>query len=139
MSKSKQDISPSMSAGNSVGHACPPGRRRFKGAGNPKGRPRGSKNKKTIVRQVALEEHLGVEKGKKVSRTTLELVLMRLRIMALEGKSAQSINEYDKWLDKCEPTEPKQTFGVLVAPAEMSEEEWIANVERENATKVRPE
>lgn len=128
-----------MSGGNSVGHACPPGRRRFKESGNPKGRPRGSKNKKTIVKQVALEKHPVVENGKKVWRTTLELVLMRLRNMALEGKSAQAINEYDKWFDKCEPTEPNETFGVLVVPAEISEEEWIANAERENATKVRPE
>jgi len=139
MPSSDDDNVSGKSDNNSVGQACPTRRRRFKDSRNTKGRPVGSKNKKTIVRQVALEKHTVMEGGKKVRHTTLELVLMRLRNMALDGKNTQAVAEFYKWLEKLEPSPQNQNGGLLVVPAEMSEEEWIANVERENATKVRPE
>ena len=40
-----------------VGYRKPPTRRRFKESGNLKGRPKGAKNRKTIVRTVANEMH----------------------------------------------------------------------------------
>jgi len=77
--------------------------------------------------------HSVTEGGKKVRRTTLELVLLRLRNMALQDKTKPAVAEYDRWLDKCEPPISNVMAGVLVVPAEISAEEWIARAERKNA------
>ena len=60
-----------------VGYRKPPMRRRFKVSGNRKGRPKGAKNRKTIVQAVADEMHTVIENGKRRKRSTLELVLLR--------------------------------------------------------------
>lgn len=51
-----------------VGYGKPPMVRRFKESGNPDGRPKGAKNRATIVREVALERHTIIEDGKKQPR-----------------------------------------------------------------------
>lgn len=139
MPSSDDDDLSGKSDNNSVRQACPTRRRRFKDSRNSKGRPAGSKNNKTIVRQVAREKHMVTEGGKKVRRPTLELVLMRLRNMALDGKNTQAVAEFHKWIEKLEPPKSNYNTGVLIAPAEISQEEWLAIAERKNATKVRPE
>ena len=110
----------------------PPMRRRFKASGNPKGRPRGSKNRKTIVKTVANEMHSVGENGKRRRLSTLDLVLLRLRNLALEGKSVRAIDELHRLLKVYQPQEARVRGGVLVVPAPMSTEEWIAMVERKN-------
>jgi hypothetical protein len=138
MSDSTDDIPPDTPEGNADGHGTPPLTRRFKKSGNPKGRPAGSKNRKTIIRQVAQQKHSVTEDGKKVQRTTLELVSMQLRNTALLGENKQAVTEFHKWLDKCEPPSPNPNAGVLVAPAQISAEEWIEQAERSNALKEEP-
>ena len=59
-----------------VGYGKPPKEQRFKASGNPKGRPRGSKNLKTIVKEVAAETHKLTIDGKSGRYSTLELVLI---------------------------------------------------------------
>jgi hypothetical protein len=138
MSDSTDEIPPDTPGGDPVGHGNPPRRRRFKKSGNPKGRPAGSKNRKTIIRQVAQQKHSVTEDGKKVQRTTLELVSMQLRNTALLGENKQAVTEFHKWLDKFEPPSPNPSAGVLVAPAQISAEEWIEQAERSNALKEEP-
>lgn len=73
-----------------VGYKNPPKRTRFKKgrSGNPKGRPKGRKNRDTIARDVLLKPVKVNEGGRARSITTLEAVLLRLRNDALEGKTA---------------------------------------------------
>ncbi len=119
-------------ANDEVGYGKPPMRRRFKVSGNPKGRPRGSKNRKTIVKTVANEMHSVPENGKRRRLSTLGLVLLRLRNLALEGKSVRAIDEFHRLLKVYQPQEARVRGGVLVVPAPMSQEEWIAKMERKN-------
>ena len=116
-----------------VGYGKPPMVRRFKKSGNPEGRPRGAKNRQTIVRQVARETHTVIEDGRQTRRSTLELVLIRLRNMAIEGKNSRATAELFKLLEKFEPQMLNPDAWVAVTPALMSDEEWIAEAERRNA------
>src|ERR687895_752633 len=70
-----------------VGYANPPKSTRFKPgqSGNPRGRPRGSQSRKTIVERVLLEMHDVVEGCEPKQRTTLELILLMLRNRSFEG------------------------------------------------------
>ena len=83
MSSRENDGSEHPPAHEKASHPGPPMCRRFKESGNPKGRPKGAKNRKTIVKTVADEMHSVTESGTRRRRSTLELVLLRLRIMAL--------------------------------------------------------
>ena len=98
-----------------VGYRKPPMRRRFKDSGNPKGRPKGAKNRKTIVRMVANERHIVHEKGKRRRRSMLEFVLLRLRNMALEDKISRASN----WSSAGERTiaqfHPRASVGVSLS------------------------
>ena len=133
MSKYIDETPPDQPRSDPVGYGNPPKKQRFKISGNPDGRPSGAKNRKSVVRQVAEQMHSVTEGGKKVRRTTLELVLLRLRNMALQDKNKQAVAEFDRWLDKCAPPTPNLRAGVLVAPAEISAEEWIARANQGNA------
>jgi hypothetical protein len=116
-----------------VGYGQPPLVRRFKMSGNPGGRPKGAKNRQTIVRQVAREAHTVIEDGREARRSTLELVLIRLRNMAIEGKNTRAAAELFKLHEKFEPRILNPDAGVAVTPAPMSAEDWIAEAERRNA------
>jgi hypothetical protein len=117
----------------SVGYGKPPMIRRFKSgdSGNRRGRLRGSKNRKTIVREIANEMHTLTEDGGRRRRSTLELMLLALRNRAAEG-NARAFREYQKYLAKFEPQETHSNVGVLVAPAGMTPEEAIAEGEKAN-------
>lgn len=121
-----------------VGYGNPPMQRRFKSgeSGNKKGRPPGSKNRKTIVREVAAEMHTVVEDGNRRRRSTLELVLLALRNLAVSG-NARAWRTYEKYLAKYEPQIINRNGGCLVVPAEMTPEEWIQKMEEQNEKKRR--
>ena len=138
MSNSEDDIPPDPPRVNSVGNGKPAMIRRFKESGSRKGRPAGARNRKTIIKQVAQEKHQVIEDGRKTLRTTRELVVLRLRNLALEGKNAGAVTEYYKLLSLCEPQTPHDNVGVLVVPAMQSPEEWIENADRANALKREP-
>ncbi len=115
-----------------VGYGKPPLIRRFKSgeSGNRRGRPRGSKNRKTIVRKIANEMHTVTEDGRQRRRSTLELMLLALRNLAAEGK-ARNFRVYNKYLAKFEP-QTRSNLGYLVVPAESTEEEVRAEAEEMN-------
>ena len=117
-----------------VGYRKPPTQRRFKAdaSGNPNGRPKGAKNRKTIINMVANEMHTVIENGKRRRRSTLELVLLRLRNMALEDKNVRAFDEFHRLTKAYEPQEAGVRAGYIVVPAEMTPEEWSAAMERKN-------
>ena len=117
----------------SVGYGKPPLIRRFKPdqSGNRRGRPRGSKNRKTIVREVANEMHSITEHGRWRRRSTLELMLLAFRNHAATGK-VQAFRAYQKYLAKFEPQDTGSNQGFLVVPAPETPEEAIAKAEKLN-------
>ncbi len=125
-------------AHEAVGYRKPPMERRFKKCGNSEGRPKGSKNRKTIVKAVANEMHCVTENGKRRRLSTIELVLLSLRNMALEGKNARAFDEFHRLIKAYQPQEADGGLGYLVVRAIMSEEEWDAEQEELNKHRKPP-
>jgi len=117
-----------------VGYGNPPMQRRFKSgqSGNQRGRPRGSKNWKTVVREIANEMHVVIEDGCQRRRSTLELMLIALRNGMAEG-NVRAFRAYRKYLEKYDPRPTNPKGGYLVVPAVMTEEEARAEGEKLNA------
>jgi hypothetical protein len=106
----------------------PPGQ-----SGNRRGRPRGAKGHKQIVRKIANEMHSVVEDGNRRKRSTLELVLLQLRNLAAQG-NVQAFRAYHDLFAKYSPQETKRRLGYMVVPEEFTTiEEW----ERVAGVKVR--
>ena len=120
-----------------VGYRKPPMQRRFKKTGNSKGRPKGSKNRKTILKVVSNVMHSVTENGKRRRLSTLLLVLFSLRNMALEGKKVQAFEEFHR-LNKVYQPQATTDVGYLVVPAEMTPEEWMAEQREKNKHRKRP-
>jgi len=116
-----------------ISNSDPCMQRRFKGSGNPKGRPKGARNRKTIVKAVATEMHAVVESGKRRQRSTLYLVLLRLRYMAPVDKSPRAFDELHRLIKTYQPQETDERAGYLVVPAPVTPEEAIAEGEKANA------
>ena len=74
-----------------------------------------------------------IENGQQTRRSTLDLVLIRLRNMAMTGDKPQATSEMFRWLEKSEPKMVNRKGGVMVAPTPMSEKEWFARAKRQNA------
>ena len=119
---------------STVGYGKPPMKRRFKSgeSGNRRGRPRGSKNHKTIVKEIMNEMHAVTEDGQRRRRSTIELVLLALRNRAVEG-NVRAFRAYKKFLAKYEPQDTHSDRGYLVVPATLTPEEAIAEGEKANA------
>ena len=113
-----------------VGYGKPPLERRFKlnQSNNRRGRPRGSKNRKTIVKEIANEMHTVLEDGQRRQRSTLELMLLALRNLAADG-NVPAFRKYEKYLAKFEPQDTSSKGGYLVVPARLTEDEYIRHSE----------
>ncbi len=119
---------------STVGYGKPPMKRRFKSgeSGNRRGRPRGSKNRKTIVRKIMNEIHAVTEDGRRQHRSTLELMFLALRNLAATGH-VRAFRASMKFLAKYEPQDTHSNRGYLVVPATLTPEEAIAEGEKANA------
>ncbi len=117
-----------------VGYRKPPLIRRFKvgQSGNRRGRPRGLKNRKTIVREIAYEMHAVTEDGQRRHLSTLELMLLALRNRAAEG-NVRAFRAYKKYLEKYEPQDTHPNAGYLVVAATMTNDEYIRAIEKDSA------
>ena len=117
-----------------VGYGKPPLTRRFKSgqSGNRRGRPRGSKNCKTIVREIANEMHAVTEDGRLRRRSILEFMLLALRNRAAEG-DVRAFRAFRKYLAKFDPRETDSKLGYIVLSADVTPEEAIAEGEKANA------
>ncbi len=122
-----------------VGYGNPPLERRFKvgQSGNRRGRPRGSKNRKTIVREIANEMHTVTEDGRRRQRSTLELILLTLRNLMAEG-NVRAFRAYNKTLAKYEPQNTRRKYGYLVVPAPVSLEDSEFEIVYEDADADTP-
>ena len=122
-----------------VGSCRPPEHTQFQPgtSGNRRGRPPGSKNRKTVIAEVAEEMHWVVENGKRERRSTLELMLQLIRNKALAGdlKAFRALHELQV---KFAPQTTNEDTGWLLAPAEVTPEEWIAREEERNKHRKPP-
>ena len=120
-----------------AGHRVPPEQHRF-GSGRPgnrKGRPKGSKNTRTIVRELSAERHVVKENGQPVSYTTAELLFITLARKAMTGdvRASKLLDKY-RAMFELEPAE--MPGGVLLVFDDMTMEEWQLNLKAHNARKA---
>jgi hypothetical protein len=111
---------------NRVGYGNPPLKTRFRPgqSGNPPGRPKGAKGRKQIVAKIAGEMRWVVENGGRRRLSTLELILLQLRNLAVQG-DIQAFHAYHDLLAKYAPQETKTQAGYLIVPERMTtSEEW---------------
>ncbi|MEM7024096.1 MAG: DUF5681 domain-containing protein [Pseudomonadota bacterium] len=140
MSDREDDGSGSPPGGLGVGYGKPPIDRRFKPgqSGNTKGRPKGAKNRRSIVAKVANEMHCVIENGKRRRRSTLELIVLRLRNSAIVDGNVRAFDEHHRLGKTYGTQEVSDHAGVMIAPAEMTPEEWVAEQQEKNKTRQPP-
>ena len=94
---------------DSVGYRKPPVETRFqKGrSGNPKGRPKGSKNVKSIIRRVASQKVRITEGGRTRTITKAEAVVVRCAAQAMAGdyRAMQQFFALESFSDESMPIE----------------------------------
>jgi Family of unknown function (DUF5681) len=105
-------------------------------SGNYKGRPKGSVSRMRLTRKVANTKHRAVIDGLPQRRTLLELIILKIQAMAFTGNAGAATLMNDLWGLVAEPELGEGGF--LLAPAELTQEEWIAKVEARNAKAVEP-
>ena len=112
-------------AKNEVGYRKPPRHSQFQPgkSGNPSGRPRESRNRATLVQQLANEKHTVKSNGRVARHTTAELVLITLRNLALKG-DARAGRLFSETMANHLPQPPVQRRAFIVAPEVLSIEEW---------------
>ena len=117
-----------------MGYGHPPIKNRFKPkqTGNGRDRPLGSKNRKTIVREIANEMHTVTEDSQRRRRSTLEFMLLALRTLMTEG-NVRAFRAYKKCLAKYEPQNTRRKGGYLVMPAPVSLEDSPFEIVDEDA------
>ena len=88
---------------HSVGRGNPPKRTRFaKGvSGNPKGRPRGSKNLSTIIMEAARDQVSAMIGGKPRQISKLQATAMQMATKAAGGDQV-SMTKFLNWVDEIE-------------------------------------
>ena len=101
-----------------VGRGRPPVKSRYpKGrSGNPRGRPKGSKNRKTVLREIAAETHHLTIDGVRRELPVYSLLLTRLHQAAVGGDRLALVasEEFRNYLSP----EPQTGGGVIVFPEE---------------------
>ena len=101
-----QEERPDLSRGSrKIGHGNPPQHTQFaKGrSGNPKGRPKGSKNVSTIIMEAARDQVSATIDGKKRKITKLQATAMQMATLAASGKP-QMVAKFLDWVDEIEKT-----------------------------------
>lgn len=91
---------------------------------NAKGRPKGSKNRKTVVRDIASRHHYVTVDGERRRVTSLEALLLRLQFLAIE-KGGKALKEHQRLVETYDiaAEEESKGYGVLLLPPEMTMEE----------------
>jgi len=86
-----------------VGRGHPPKRTQFrKGmSGNPKGRPKGSKNLSTLLREAADDQVFATIDGEKRKISKLQATTMQLATKAASGDQA-AMKQFLEWMDEIE-------------------------------------
>ena len=105
---------------------------------NPGGRPMGSKNLKTMLRDIMLQEYVVMEDGRKKRRTLLDITLLNLRKAALDDARPRAMKKFGQVMERYRPGVINEDVGVLLAPADMTPEEWAADQIGKNKTRKPP-
>jgi hypothetical protein len=112
--------------GSDVGYGRPPEHSKLKPGqtANRRGRPRGARGRKQVVREIAGETHVVVEGGKRQRRTTLDLVLLMLRNRAAEG-DVRAFQLYHELHQQYAPQElSDKPRGTVIVPEIATREQW---------------
>ena len=100
-----------------------------------RGRPKGTKNVKTIVRSIAQERHK-VKEGDQTRRlTTVELLFRLVMAEAMKGDLRA-----EKWLDRflARQNPPSENLGYILVPEPCSKEELLKRMHIRNALRKQP-
>ncbi|MEP2987907.1 MAG: DUF5681 domain-containing protein [Parasphingorhabdus sp.] len=94
------------------GYSNPPKDSQFSSgsSGNPNGRRQGAKNRTTILREIANEEHRITISDGSTQVKIIDLLFMRLRELAMKGDE-KALDAYTDWLDRFE-AEKENTWSV---------------------------
>ena len=129
-----------------VGYGKPPGHSRFKPghSGNPKGRPKGSKNIATLLERALTERVFVTENGKRRSISKLEASFKQLVNRAASGDLAAMRQLYAliPWLEgQLNDTEPPRTTISAADEGAMARvrERLLAIAERIHREKKEPD
>ena len=120
-----------------VGRGHPPVNRRFgRGQNRAAGRPKGALGEKAIVQKIAGEIHKVERNGETVEVTTLELLLLTMRNLAMKGdlKAAKWLTEYR---ERVLPSDAPGGF--LVVPEVKPVDQFIREQEFLNRFRTNPE
>jgi hypothetical protein len=100
MAKDRKKVMPTEQA---VGRGNPPKHTQFrKGTtGNPKGRPKGSKNMSTYLMEAARDQVTATIGGKRRKISKIQATAMQLATKAASGDQA-AINKFLDWMDQVE-------------------------------------
>lgn len=108
-----------------VGYKLPPKHSQFqKGqSGNPYGRPRGSKSRKTMLEKILAETATYREGDMQFEATKLELLLRAIRLKAAMGE-ATAMRLYDRLMGLGDHDLVEPLPGLLIIPRRLTVEEW---------------
>ncbi len=106
-------------------------------SGNRRGRPKGVKNRKTIVKEIALETHSITRHGVSEQVTTVELALLELRNKVALG-DAQALRYHGFLSEKYGLPITDKRVGFMLAPPPISSEEWWKREQERNRKRKPP-
>jgi hypothetical protein len=128
MSSNKEQDAVSTFGSYEVGHGKPPKHSQFqKGkSGNAKGRPKGSKNLKTLIREEFLRPVTVVEKGKSIKIPRIRAIVRKITVDALTGghqEAKLALNTFAKCDDTADASTIVELMGGQTA-FELTPEEY---------------
>lgn len=117
--------------GDRVGYGNPPRHSRFKPrrSGNRKGRPLGARGRKKIIKRIASELHWIDEGGKRRRRSTLDMVLLSLRNLGLNG-NVRAFRANLRLQERYGPQEPLEPPAYILLPETLTFAEWEKEAQR---------
>jgi hypothetical protein len=109
-----------------IGYRRPPPSGQFKKgvSGNPKGRPKGSRNFLTLLEQELAEKVVVNENGRRRTVTRMQAMVKRLVAGALQGDPKATLTLVDI-LRRCGGIEPPEVTGLLPANYEQVLEAYV--------------
>lgn len=106
------------------------------GKNKTRGRPKGARNVRAIVRDLAGEPVASRDAGGERQVPVVEALLRKLQHLAMAG-DIEADKALDRFRQHVDP-EPAAKAGLLVVPQTLSQEEWIRRARIENALKSEP-
>jgi hypothetical protein len=103
--------------------------------GKRRGRPKGSRNVKTIVQAIAREKHTVREGDETIQLTTVELVFRLLLAQAMKG-NIQAEKRLDRFLGRQRP--PTEGRALLIVPEALSPDEFERRMKIYNSFRKNP-